>query len=145
MFFLLSIYLLSEIKDLLNFHNPSNEQNHFFFQMSKKLVNGQCKKIKKHLSYWQNLEAFLERKNNLAFFEWNQKPYSDEICKVFFGWGFLLSKYHRDSNFHLFQSILPESSLLKLGFRHLFSSLQSNIRLKSNFKFQHILKDWKHF
>ena len=37
----LSINLLSEIKDLLNFHNPLPQTEPFPFQMRKKLVNGQ--------------------------------------------------------------------------------------------------------
>ena len=71
--------------------------------------------MEKHLFYSQNLEVCLKRKNNLAVFERIQKPDSDEMCEVIFG-SFLFSKYHIDSDFHLFQSILLETSFLELDF-----------------------------
>ena len=78
---------------------------------------------------WQNLEVCLKWKNDLAIFEWNQKPDSYEMSNVFCcccccfflgGRDFVFSKYHIDSDFHLFQLILLEISFVELDFCHLF-------------------------
>ena len=89
-----------------------HEQNHFLFQMRKNLVNGQWRKMQKLLLSWQNLAVCLKRKTNLVLIK----------CVMFF-LGFVFSRYHIDSDFHLFRLILLEASFFRTGFPAFVSSL----------------------
>ena len=129
-FFILSIYLPSEIKDLFNLRDPLLQTESFFFQLRKKFVNSQWWKIQKLLFSWQNPEVCLKRKNNLAFFEWIQNPDSDEMFKVFFG-GFLFSKSDRFRLSFIWINFARDF-FFRARFLPFVSSLQSNIRLKSS-------------
>ena len=94
--------------------------------MRKRISEWSVEKIQKHMFSGQNLEVCWKQKNNLAFFEWNQKPDSDVICNVFLG-GLRILQISRRFRLSLFQLILLEASFLEQNFLHISSKKQNSV------------------